>query len=109
MFEDFHKNADLEKVIAKNEKKIKDLEILESNFNRQYQQLFLELNMKPEELSEYINNPTNFSSEEWEAIQNKKKHYARSLKRDLSSIDDPSKTKKKYASRKIGQNWIYVK
>ena len=51
--------------------------------------------IKPEEFENYLNNPDNFSPEEWKKLQKKKKELKDEVQRDIDNLPSPKESMRK--------------
>lgn len=110
MFFSKDKELNLEQGIKKNETLLKQLLIRVDSLDREIKMLIDELKVTPEQVSTYLSNPDNFTTENWEELQNERKALDEKLKRDLENIRNPSKTKKAMSDRShVAPHWLYVK
>lgn len=92
------------------QQKLKELAIMSESIERNYQALLKNLDLTPQELKSYMENPNNFTPIEWEDLQKEKEKMDEMLKLQLTTVCDPRKTKKKYAEKaRVRQNWIFVR
>lgn len=91
------------------DKLMNELEIRNETLDEQVKAFFAELNLTPQQLHAFVDNPDNFSKENWEAMQQQKQKLDAKLQLDLQNIRDPLKTKKTYANRKVDQHWLFVR
>ncbi|MFI5343428.1 MAG: hypothetical protein ACHQUC_04320 [Chlamydiales bacterium] len=92
------------------ERKLKEFSITSEKIDRECKSLLQDLSLTPQQLKEYMENPDNFTPALWESLQNEKKKMEEMLKLQMSVVQDPKKTKKKYADRgRIKQNWLFVR
>jgi hypothetical protein len=100
----------LEQDIEEMQLKMSKLAIEIDQFNFEYEELFSGLELTPEQLTEHMTNPENFSAEEWEEIQQEKKKLDEKLMLDLSHIPDLKKTKQTSKDLSLIQShWIFVR
>jgi hypothetical protein len=91
------------------EKKITELEIQNDNLNLSFAAFLRDLKLTTEQIDCFVNNPDNFSKENWEELQRQKQQLDEKLKLALDNIRNPLKNKKAYAHRKVDQHWLYVR
>lgn len=99
----------LENQIVKNEKKIKELSIQMETLDKEVGELLNELDITPEQLTQFIQNPENFSEKTWEDLQRQRKNLDEKLQRDLNNVSNPKKTKNTYKKFRVPPNWIPVR
>ena len=92
-----------------NEVKIKKLSLEIETLDLETNNLLQHLQVTPEQLTQFIENKENFSSKNWDELQEQKKKLDAKLTLDLESIPNPLKVQKKYVERNVGQHWLYVK
>ena len=100
---------DTDKHFQKNQRAIEELTILHERHNSLIQQLLDELDVLPEQLTQFIQNKEAFSEDNWEFIISQKSSLDDKLHRDLSNIGNAIKTKKNRDSLKIPQQWLHVR
>ena len=100
---------DLENLIVKNEQKIKGLSIQIETIDREAAELLNELDVTPEQLTQFVKNSENFSKKNWEELQRQRKLLNEKLQRDLDNINNPKKTKDTYKKFRVPPNWIPVR
>ena len=93
----------------RNQRKIKELSIRNQRLNEEVNYFLQELNVSPEQLTQFINDKNQFSEENWEQVCRKKEELDLKLQIDLEQIQNPSKLKKTYQERKIQSHWLFVK
>lgn len=99
----------LEEHILGHEKKVQELAIRLENIEREVSELMNELKVTSEQVTIFINDQNNFTSENWQELQNQRQILEEKLQREIANIRDPQKMKKKQAERNIGQHWLYVR
>lgn len=109
MFFSKDKELNLEQGTKKNEALLKQLLIRVDSLDREIKMLLDELKVTPEQVSTYLSNKDNFTTENWEELQKERKANDEKLKRDLDNIRNPSKTKKAMADRHVAPHWLFVK
>lgn len=96
--------------ILQTERKLKELSIKMEKVQQDYQKLLNEIGLSPEQISEYVDNPDNFSPPIWEMLQKERAHLDERLNLELSRIKDPRKNEKKYSDQAvIQQHWLFVR
>lgn len=103
------KNDDLAMIIEENQKKIKELEIRKEALDEREDELLIELNVRPEQLTAFISDPSQFTEKNWKELQDAKVKLDKKLKTELDNIRDPNKVKRTYKERNIGKHWIYIR
>lgn len=100
----------LEDKITTTQRKLKELSIKMEKLDHDYNKLLKELELTPEQLKNYIENPENFTQPIWEQLQNEKKMLDEKLNLELSRASDPNKTKQAYSEKgTIQQHWLFVR
>lgn len=89
---------------------LKELLIQSENLDRNYQNLLNDLSLSENQLTQFMDNPGNFSSEEWSELESEKEKMQAMLEQQLSNVKDPKKTRKKYSQQKrVKNDWIFVR
>ena len=83
-------NKNIDDIIAKSEENIAELDKMVKDIEDQMKKVCEEINITPEQLKEYINNPDNFSEETWEKMQQKRQEVKDEFKRDIDNITNHS-------------------
>lgn len=99
----------LEQGTKKNDTLLRQLLIRVDALDREIKMLLDELKITPEQVSTFLENPENFTPENWEELQTERKALDDKLKRELDNIRNPSKTKKAQTDRHVAPHWLYVK
>lgn len=100
----------LEEKIHRTEKKLKEFSITLSRLESDYQQILKDLNITPDQLANFSENPEDYDQAEWEQLQDVKKKLDEKLNLELSRIYDPQKTKKTLSEKgTIQQHWLFVR
>ena len=97
-----------EKLII-NENKIRELSIRFEKLNSDITNFLEELEVTPEQLTTFISNKDNFTEDNWEVLQQRKKQLDEKLDIELKNVRNPLKVKKALASLNVHQHWLYVK
>jgi chromosome condensin MukBEF ATPase and DNA-binding subunit MukB len=92
-----------------NEKKIKELEIANENLDRDIDDLLASQKVTPEQLNVFVDNPTHFSTKNWQELLEEKKRLDEKLQVSLDQIVSPKKTKAKRQSLQTQPHWLFVK
>ena len=79
------------------------------DLKKETDQLFKDLNFTPEQFNDYLNNRDNFSSYEWEMLQEEQKKLDEKLVLSLDSVKDPKKTSQAYKDLHASRNWLFVR
>ncbi len=92
------------------QRKLKELLILSEKLDNNYQKLLDDLSISEDQLINFIDNPENFTENEWNDLQAEKETMEKMLDLQLSQVKDPNENKKKYSQRKrVQSNWIFVR
>ncbi len=91
------------------EKKIKELAIRHEKLDNDISDFLTELDVTPEQLSAFISKKENFTEENWEVLQKRKKSLDEKLEVELKNVRDPKKAKKALASLNVQRHWMFVK
>lgn len=105
----FLHEAPAEEKAQKNERKIEELSIRIDAIDREIHNLLHELNVTPEQLSQFVNTERNFTEENWMQLQEEQKKMQEKLQVELEYIRNPQQMKKRYAERSIGNHWLFVR
>lgn len=98
-----------EQRIVKNTLAFEELMIQANGLDREIKTLLEDLKVSPQQLSEFISNQNNFTSKNWEQLQQQKAMLDEKLSRDLQNIKNPLQAKKKWTDRRAASNWILVR
>ena len=79
-------NKNIDDMIAQSERNIADLDKVVKDIEDQMRKVCEDINIMPEQLKEYINNPDNFSEETWEKMQQKRQEVKDEFKNDMENI-----------------------
>lgn len=110
MFFNHHRDADLEQRLQKHDLNMQELMIRIDSLDREVKTLMDELNITPDQVSQFVASSANFSSEQWAELHNQRKALDDKLARDLSNIKNPKKTQQALQSQQhVTRNWIFVK
>lgn len=99
----------LENNMQKNANSVHELEMRVEMLNNQVQELLAELSVSPEQLTTFVKNKDNFTEENWNTLLKQQQELDEKLKRELSNIRNPLKTKKAFAERRVEQHWLFVR
>jgi septal ring factor EnvC (AmiA/AmiB activator) len=100
----------IEQKIESNKKKIELHQLRFERLEKGFEQIYKEINITPEDLSEYLNNCTNFSTEVWNRLEEFRAELDHKLKKELENVQNLAKTANAYSERKnIRPTWIYVR
>jgi len=101
---------DVEQKLESNEKKIAVLKMRLERFEKAFKEVYEDANVAPEELTDYLNTPTNFEPEVWTHIQDFRLQLDNKLSKELDNIRNPFKTSQTYAERgEVQRHWLYVR
>lgn len=104
------KENNIENQILKNDLSLQELLIRIDSLDREVKKLLEELNITPEQVSQFVSLKDNFTQENWEQLQQQRKMLDEKLDLELRSIRDPQKTKNTFQENKnIARHWIFVK
>lgn len=106
-FED--QTAERDGLLEKNASNYRELVTQVTNLQDKTKELFDTLGICPEQFAAFIENPANFSSEEWEIIENEKKKLDERLDLSLNAIRDPIKAQKSFEDFSQSRNWLFVR
>ena len=95
--------------IDKTQKETIELEIRHDQLNRDSTDLLNELEMTPDQLTQFIENKENFTEENWEQIQQKKLEIEQQLATDLSFIKNARQSQKSRQADNIAPHWFFVR
>lgn len=93
----------------KNALAIQELEIRIEALNRDVEILLNELNISPKQLTTFIENPNNFSQENWETLLQQRKALDEKLLRELLNVSNPKKTQAAFKQRQVQPHWLFVR
>lgn len=99
----------LENKSKQNERKLRELKLRFESLSREIEQFFKEMGTTPAELSQYAQNPDNFSPREWDELKKKQKALEDQLENELKSIRDVQASKKSFEENNVSRHWIFCK
>jgi hypothetical protein len=99
----------IEAHIQKNALTIQELEIRIEALNRDVETLLRELNVSPNQLTTFIENPNNFSQENWDTLMQQRKALDEKLLRELLNVSNPKKTQAAFKERHVQPHWLFVR
>lgn len=100
----------IEQKFQTNEKKIAVMKMRIDRFEKAFAEFYEDANVTPEELTDYLNTPTNFDPEIWAHIQEFKMQLDNKLSSELDNIRNPFKTSQTYAQRgEVQRHWLFVR
>jgi len=105
----FGSETDVEKNHQKIALAIEKLELEIEAINRKTDELYQELNVKPEQMKCFLETEKAFTEENWVELQTLQKTLEDKLERDLANIRNPNKTKQNRASLNVRQHWLFVR
>lgn len=107
------KDKELEKLEKENEKlflKIKQNALAVERAERELANLLEMLGTTLEEAKSSVNDSSQFTKEEWEALQQHKKEIEDNLAAKMKNIRDPAKQQKIFNERgQIQSHWLFVR
>lgn len=106
-FED--QTGEKDALLEKNESTYQELLTQVTNLQDKTKELFDTLGICPEQFAAFIENPANFSTEEWEAIEAEKKKLDEKLDLSLDHVRDPIKAQKNFEDFSQSRNWLFVR
>lgn len=96
----------------KRDRALLELMLHHEKLNRDIESLFKELNVCPEQLTTYIENPKNFPGKNWDKLQEEKQKLHDSLEKKLAELkqkQQPSPQKLPKNSASPANHWIFVR
>ncbi len=104
----FHNS--IEEKIKQNEKKIREMDISFEKLSNDVSNLMAELPLSIEKINEHLEDPSNFSAEEWEKLQKLRTDLDEKLHHELANIRNPIKSKKASdLDRHVQRHWLHVR
>lgn len=101
---------DVEQKIESNEKKISVLKMRLERFEKAFKEVYEDAEIAPEQLTEYLNTPSNFDPEIWSHIQDLRLQLDNKLNKELENIRNPFKMSQTYAERgEVQRHWLFVR
>ncbi len=91
------------------EKKSRELQIRNEALDLQSLELLNELKVTSKQLTQFIENRSNFSETNWSTLMEQRIRLEEMLQKDLENVRDPLKTKKTLAERHVGNHWMFVR
>lgn len=92
---------------TKNEIALKKLIHEIDNLKEETDKMFQELQICPVEFASFLQNPKNFTEQEWNALQQQRKDLDQTL--SISHNANPLETKKAFNELHMSRNWLFVK
>jgi len=105
----FTQEKNLEEKIQKNELKINELSIKLDAIDREVNELLNELNVSPEQLTQFVHTEQNFSKEDWIHLQEEQQKMHTKLQIELDGIRNPKEMQKRYSERVVQNHWLFVR
>ncbi len=102
-------NDELELKVQKHERDIRKLSIDLDNIRRQNQSLFDDLNVSSCQVSQFMSDPAQFTTEDWAHLVQEKKRIDDKREMELKNIRNPAQVKKTLTERAMPNHWIYVR
>lgn len=100
----------LEEKIHRTERRLLELSLHLQRLNQEHQKLLEELDLTPEQLKDFVENPENFPPPIWEQLQKEKKEWDEKLDLELKNVRNANKTKSVLSERgTIQQHWLFVR
>ncbi len=100
----------LEVKIHRAEKKIRELAVRTQHLSREYEKFLDELDLTPEQLKIFIDDPENFSPQIREEMQKEKKKIGERLNLELNNVRNANATEKTFSERgAIQRHWLFVR
>ena len=110
MFLSHQSEENLESQSTKNDLTLQELLIRIDGLDRQVKAFMDEIDICPQQVSSYVNNPDNFTQENWEQLENQRKKLDEKLNVELRNIRNPKNAKREYSARAgVQQHWIFVR
>lgn len=102
-------NQNIEQKIEKNLNQTRLLELQMEAQDKEIAEFLREMKVTPKQLANFVENPDNFTPENWEELQKQRKLLDEKLNKDLKNISNPLKTKKAYKERQVDPRWLFVR
>lgn len=100
----------LEEKINQTERKLNEFSIRLKKLDQELKQILNELELTPEQLKNYVQDPDRFTPPVWEQLQAEKKKWDEKINLEINSLSDPLKTKKTISERgNVQQHWLFVR
>lgn len=110
MFFSNAKEDSLDNLITKNNRSLQELIIRIDVLEKEIQHLLDELNVTPEQVSEFIADKSNFTSENWDELNKQRRELEQKLSKEKNNISDPLKAKKTHSElAQVAPHWLFVK
>lgn len=94
------------------QKQVQDTQALTlriESLNRQVLDLMDELQIQPEKLRSFLEEPAHFTKENWEDLQRLHQELNQKLQREIGNVRNPQEMRKKQAERNIPPHWLFVR
>lgn len=91
------------------EMKLKRLTQEFEQLNQTIDNFFADLGVTDKTLAQYVQMKEQFSSEDWNKLNEERLLLEEKLKKDINSLANPLETKKKYEERKVAPHWLFVR
>lgn len=103
-------NEKIEAKIHRAEKKIRELALQTQRLSREYEKFLDELDLTPEQLKTFIDQPESYSEAIREEVQKEKKKIGERLNLELNNVRNANDTQKTFSERgAIQQHWLFVR
>ncbi|CDZ79570.1 hypothetical protein BN1013_00064 [Candidatus Rubidus massiliensis] len=103
----------VENHIARNEKKIREIEIENEQLQRLEGELFSDLNVTPKQIHTFLADQEQFSLKNLLHIEEQREDLEKKINRSIANVSNVLETKKSIDQRKEigkhGQHWLFVK
>lgn len=100
---------DIEAKLLKQQQESKALELRIEALNREVTDLMQELEVHPEKLRTFVEDSSNFTSDNWSELQRLTAEMDQKLQCELNNIPNPKNTQKKQAERQVQSHWLFVR
>lgn len=94
---------------AQQDEKLEKIESDLAKLKDEFDKFLSSHHLEAHHIEQYNNDPDNFTPEEWDVMQELIAHQKKRLDDIENKVVDPRVLKKKYAERRIDNNWLYVK
>lgn len=91
------------------QKRITELTIEHEALNLKVAKIMEELELKPEQVTQYLANPENFSEKNWTQIQEIKNEQSQKLMNDLLILSKNPRKKKSLSKEPPKPHWVMMK
>lgn len=96
--------------IQQKKQKMRELTIHLEKLDREYQQLLQDVDLSPDQIQTYMDDPANFSKPIWEKLQLEKKKLDEKLNLSLNNVKNTKKIEQTFSERgAIQRHWIFVR